>query len=178
MEDPTDKLAHLLLRRILSVDGAMGTMIKPRFVAGVLCLIGKTTSISPNVNIPQRAQHRLRRAGRRLRQNHARSDRRRHGSDPNSDRVQRTQYQDRHRRGGAGPRGGQHPVSGNDRPHHHRCLRTKTTKARCNSLQHVQPPSIGYGCALGPDALRPHVQQMAHLLEFYTSFYPNGGLPT
>jgi 5-methyltetrahydrofolate--homocysteine methyltransferase len=54
----------------------------------------------------------------------------------------------------------------------------QTTKARCNSLQHVQPPSIGHGCALGPDALRPHVQQMAHLLEFYTSFYPNGGLPT
>jgi len=58
-----------------------------------------------------------------------------------------------------------------------RTLSGQTTEAFYNSLRHVRPLSIGLNCALGPDALRPHVQDMARVSEFYTSFHPNAGLP-
>jgi 5-methyltetrahydrofolate--homocysteine methyltransferase len=58
-----------------------------------------------------------------------------------------------------------------------RTLSGQTVEAFYNSLRHVRPLSIGLNCALGPDALRPHVEAMARVSEFYTSFHPNAGLP-
>ena len=58
-----------------------------------------------------------------------------------------------------------------------RTLSGQTVEAFYNSLRHVRPLSIGLNCALGPDALRPHVEDMARVSEFYTSFHPNAGLP-
>jgi 5-methyltetrahydrofolate--homocysteine methyltransferase len=58
-----------------------------------------------------------------------------------------------------------------------RTLSGQTVEAFYNSLRHVRPLSIGLNCALGPDALRPHVEGMARVSEFYTSFHPNAGLP-
>ncbi len=58
-----------------------------------------------------------------------------------------------------------------------RTLSGQTVEAFYNSLRHVRPLSIGLNCALGPDALRPHVEDMARVAEFYTSFHPNAGLP-
>lgn len=58
-----------------------------------------------------------------------------------------------------------------------RTLSGQTTEAFYNSLRHVKPLSIGLNCALGPDALRPHVEDIARVSEFFTSFHPNAGLP-
>ena len=58
-----------------------------------------------------------------------------------------------------------------------RTLSGQTVEAFYNSLRHVRPLSIGLNCALGPDKLRPHVEDMARVSEFYTSFHPNAGLP-
>jgi 5-methyltetrahydrofolate--homocysteine methyltransferase len=58
-----------------------------------------------------------------------------------------------------------------------RTLSGQTTEAFYNSLRHVKPLAIGLNCALGPDALRPHVEDMARVSEFYTTFHPNAGLP-
>jgi 5-methyltetrahydrofolate--homocysteine methyltransferase len=58
-----------------------------------------------------------------------------------------------------------------------RTLSGQTLEAFYNSLRHVRPLSIGLNCALGPDALRPHVEDLARVSEFYTSFHPNAGLP-
>jgi 5-methyltetrahydrofolate--homocysteine methyltransferase len=58
-----------------------------------------------------------------------------------------------------------------------RTLSGQTVEAFYNSLRHVRPLSIGLNCALGPDALRPHVEDMARVAETYTSFHPNAGLP-
>jgi len=58
-----------------------------------------------------------------------------------------------------------------------RTLSGQTVEAFYNSLRHVRPLSIGLNCALGPDALRPHVEDLAGVSEFYTSFHPNAGLP-
>jgi len=58
-----------------------------------------------------------------------------------------------------------------------RTLSGQTVEAFYNSLRHVRPLSMGLNCALGPDALRPHVEDMARVAECYTSFHPNAGLP-
>jgi len=58
-----------------------------------------------------------------------------------------------------------------------RTLSGQTVEAFYNSLRHVRPLSIGLNCALGPDALRPHVEDLARVAEFCTSFHPNAGLP-
>jgi 5-methyltetrahydrofolate--homocysteine methyltransferase len=58
-----------------------------------------------------------------------------------------------------------------------RTLSGQTVEAFYNSLRHVRPLSIGLNCALGPDKLRPHVEDMARVSEYYTSFHPNAGLP-
>lgn len=58
-----------------------------------------------------------------------------------------------------------------------RTLSGQTVEAFYNSLRHVRPLSIGLNCALGPDALRPYVEDLARVAETYTSFHPNAGLP-
>ena len=58
-----------------------------------------------------------------------------------------------------------------------RTLSGQTVEAFYNSLRHVRPLSIGLNCALGPDALRPHVEDLAGVAECHTSFHPNAGLP-
>ncbi|NCA70716.1 MAG: 5-methyltetrahydrofolate--homocysteine methyltransferase [Sphingobacteriia bacterium] len=58
-----------------------------------------------------------------------------------------------------------------------RTLSGQTVEAFYNSLRHVQPLAIGLNCALGPDLLRPHVEDMARVAECYSTFHPNAGLP-
>ncbi len=58
-----------------------------------------------------------------------------------------------------------------------RTLSGQTTEAFYNSLRHVRPLSMGLNCALGPDLLRPYVEEMARVSEFYVSVHPNAGLP-
>ena len=58
-----------------------------------------------------------------------------------------------------------------------RTLSGQTTEAFYNSLRHVQPLSFGLNCALGPDELRPYVEEMSRISESFVSAHPNAGLP-
>ena len=51
------------------------------------------------------------------------------------------------------------------------------TEAFYNSLIHANPISIGLNCALGPDLLRPYVEEMSRISSVYVSAHPNAGLP-
>ncbi|WP_121353787.1 homocysteine S-methyltransferase family protein [Flavisolibacter nicotianae] len=58
-----------------------------------------------------------------------------------------------------------------------RTLSGQTLEAFYNSIRHARPLSIGLNCALGAQEMRPHVEELSHLAECFTSAYPNAGLP-
>jgi 5-methyltetrahydrofolate--homocysteine methyltransferase len=58
-----------------------------------------------------------------------------------------------------------------------RTLSGQTAEAFWNSVAHARPLSVGFNCALGPDALRPHVQELARVAPVLVSTHPNAGLP-
>ncbi|WP_145959858.1 methionine synthase [Pelagibaculum spongiae] len=58
-----------------------------------------------------------------------------------------------------------------------RTLTGQTTEAFYNSINHIEPISIGLNCALGPKELRPYVQELSRICEFPISVHPNAGLP-
>lgn len=58
-----------------------------------------------------------------------------------------------------------------------RTLTGQTVEAFWNSVSHARPLTIGLNCALGPDLMRPFVEELVRLAPTYTCFYPNAGLP-
>ncbi|CAK0782360.1 5-methyltetrahydrofolate--homocysteine methyltransferase [Gammaproteobacteria bacterium] len=58
-----------------------------------------------------------------------------------------------------------------------RTLIGQTVEAFYNSLRHVRPLAIGLNCALGPDQLRGHVEELSRISETAVSAHPNSGLP-
>jgi 5-methyltetrahydrofolate--homocysteine methyltransferase len=58
-----------------------------------------------------------------------------------------------------------------------RTLSGQTVEAFWNSMSHAQPMSIGFNCALGPDLMRPHVEEIARIAGTHVCIYPNAGLP-
>ncbi len=58
-----------------------------------------------------------------------------------------------------------------------RTLTGQTPEAFYNSLRHARPLAFGLNCALGPDALRPYLQELSTVSEFRVSCHPNAGLP-
>jgi 5-methyltetrahydrofolate--homocysteine methyltransferase len=58
-----------------------------------------------------------------------------------------------------------------------RTLSGQTTEAFLISVSHVPLLSIGLNCALGAAALRPYLQVLNEKAPFFTSAYPNAGLP-
>jgi 5-methyltetrahydrofolate--homocysteine methyltransferase len=58
-----------------------------------------------------------------------------------------------------------------------RTLTGQTVEAFWHSMRHAQPLSIGFNCALGPEELRPYVEEISHLADTYTCIYANAGLP-
>lgn len=58
-----------------------------------------------------------------------------------------------------------------------RTLSGQTTEAFYNALRHVNPITFGLNCALGPDELRPYVEELSRISETYVSTHPNAGLP-
>jgi 5-methyltetrahydrofolate--homocysteine methyltransferase len=58
-----------------------------------------------------------------------------------------------------------------------RTLTGQTCEAFYNSLRHAEPISIGLNCALGPEELRQHVEEMSRISEFHVNAHPNAGLP-
>ena len=58
-----------------------------------------------------------------------------------------------------------------------RTLTGQTTEAFYNSLRHASPLSMGLNCALGPDLLRPYVEELSRINESFVSVHANAGLP-
>lgn len=58
-----------------------------------------------------------------------------------------------------------------------RTLTGQTVEAFYNSLTHINPVSIGLNCALGPDKLRPYVEEMSRIARMNVNVHPNAGLP-
>jgi len=58
-----------------------------------------------------------------------------------------------------------------------RTLSGQTAEAFHASLAHARPLSIGLNCALGADAMRPHVETLAQVAACHVSAHPNAGLP-
>lgn len=53
----------------------------------------------------------------------------------------------------------------------------QTVEAFWNSISHVPLLSVGMNCALGPQEMRPLLQELSRLAPIYVSCYPNAGLP-
>ena len=58
-----------------------------------------------------------------------------------------------------------------------RTLSGQTATAFWHAMRHAKPLSVGLNCALGPDLMRPYVEEMSRVCETYLSAYPNAGLP-
>ena len=58
-----------------------------------------------------------------------------------------------------------------------RTLSGQTVNAFLISLSHFPLLSIGFNCALGADKLRPYLKRLSNSTNFFTSAYPNAGLP-
>ena len=58
-----------------------------------------------------------------------------------------------------------------------RTLSGQTVEAFVNSLSHVPLLSIGLNCALGADLMLPYLKRLSKITDFYTSAFPNAGLP-
>ena len=58
-----------------------------------------------------------------------------------------------------------------------RTLSGQTPEAFWHSLSHARPLTAGLNCALGADALRPHIQALSRTAPVAISIHPNAGLP-
>ena len=58
-----------------------------------------------------------------------------------------------------------------------RTLSGQTPEAFWHSIRHAEPLIVGLNCALGPEALRPHVEALAAIATTFVSVHPNAGLP-
>jgi methionine synthase I (cobalamin-dependent) len=58
-----------------------------------------------------------------------------------------------------------------------RTLSGQTPTAFWYSLRHAQPFSIGLNCALGANAMRPHLAELSGVSDTLICAYPNAGLP-
>lgn len=58
-----------------------------------------------------------------------------------------------------------------------RTLSGQTLEAFLNSLSHIKLLSIGLNCAFGAHDLQPYIEELSEKAPFYISAYPNAGLP-
>ena len=58
-----------------------------------------------------------------------------------------------------------------------RTLSGQTIEAFWTSIAYAQPWSVGVNCALGAEAMRPHVEALSRISDCWVSCYPNAGLP-
>ncbi|MGV1904446.1 methionine synthase [Agrobacterium cavarae] len=58
-----------------------------------------------------------------------------------------------------------------------RTLSGQTPSAFWNSVRHANPFTIGLNCALGANAMRPHLQELSDVADTFICAYPNAGLP-
>jgi 5-methyltetrahydrofolate--homocysteine methyltransferase len=58
-----------------------------------------------------------------------------------------------------------------------RTLSGQTLEAFWTSIAHAELFSVGINCALGPELMRAHVEELSSLAPIWTSCHPNAGLP-
>jgi 5-methyltetrahydrofolate--homocysteine methyltransferase len=58
-----------------------------------------------------------------------------------------------------------------------RTLTGQTCEAFWNSVRHANPLTVGLNCALGPNDLRQHIEELSSFSQCYISAHPNAGLP-
>ena len=58
-----------------------------------------------------------------------------------------------------------------------RTLSGQTPEAFWHSIRHAEPLIVGLNCALGSEALRPHVEAISKVATTFVSVHPNAGLP-
>jgi len=58
-----------------------------------------------------------------------------------------------------------------------RTLSGQTTEALWISVSHTDPFCVGLNCALGADAMRPHIEELSRVADTLVSIHPNAGLP-
>jgi 5-methyltetrahydrofolate--homocysteine methyltransferase len=58
-----------------------------------------------------------------------------------------------------------------------RTLSGQTLEAFLYSVSHFPLLSVGLNCAMGAKELGPHIEELSRRTNFYTSIYPNAGLP-
>ncbi len=58
-----------------------------------------------------------------------------------------------------------------------RTLTGQTVGAFLTAILHAEPLAVGFNCALGPQEMRPHIEELARLAPCFTIAYPNAGLP-
>jgi len=58
-----------------------------------------------------------------------------------------------------------------------RTLSGQTPEAFYYSIEHAQPFSAGFNCALGADQLKPHIKALSRVADCLVSAHPNAGLP-
>lgn len=58
-----------------------------------------------------------------------------------------------------------------------RTLSGQTLEAFYYSIEHCNPISVGFNCALGATQMRPHIEELSALATCAVSAYPNAGLP-
>ncbi len=50
-------------------------------------------------------------------------------------------------------------------------------EALWNAVAHVKPLAVGLNCSLGPEQMRPFIEELSNVAECYVSCYPNAGMP-
>jgi 5-methyltetrahydrofolate--homocysteine methyltransferase len=58
-----------------------------------------------------------------------------------------------------------------------RTLSAQTIEAAWTSIAHADLLSVGINCALGPEHMRPYIEELSRIAPIYVSCYPNAGLP-
>ena len=58
-----------------------------------------------------------------------------------------------------------------------RTLSGQTPTAFWHSVRHARPLTIGLNCALGAEAMRPHLAEISDVADTLVCAYPNAGLP-
>ncbi len=53
----------------------------------------------------------------------------------------------------------------------------QSVEAFWTAINHFPLLSVGMNCALGPDIMRPHIEELSHVAEIPISCHPNAGLP-
>jgi len=53
----------------------------------------------------------------------------------------------------------------------------QTVEAYWNAVKHVKPISVGLNCSIGPDLMRPFLEELSEKADTLISCYPNAGLP-